>query len=81
MPIKVNQDRFKKKNAVKRFFSWTELCKKAFSRYEIEEIPYLKVVINNNEVKIKFRDNLVHLPYYDITRFLFSMTASLILYC
>ena len=74
--------RILKESAVKRFFSWTEPCKKVFSRYEIKEISYPGVVINNDEVKIKFRDDLVHLPsHYDVTIFLFGVTASLILYC
>ena len=29
-PIKVDQREYKKKNAIKRFFSWVESCKKYF---------------------------------------------------
>ncbi|MGB9928195.1 MAG: transposase [Methanosarcina sp.] len=44
-PIKVDQEEYKKKSAIERFFSWIESCKKVFPRYEIKEISYLGVVI------------------------------------
>ncbi|AKB49565.1 putative IS1648 transposase [Methanosarcina barkeri str. Wiesmoor] len=44
-PIKVDQDEYKKKSIVKRFFSWIESCKKVFPRYEIKETSYLGVVM------------------------------------
>ncbi len=44
-PIKVDQEEYKKKSAVERFFSWIESCKKVFPRYEIKEISYLGVVM------------------------------------
>lgn len=44
-PIKVDWEELKKKNAIERFFSWIESCKKVFPRYEIKEISYLGVVI------------------------------------
>jgi len=44
-PIKVDQGEYKKKNAIERFFSWIESCKKVFPRYEIKEISYLGVVM------------------------------------
>lgn len=44
-PIKVDQEEYKKKSAIERFFSWIESCKKVFPRYEIKEISYIGVVI------------------------------------
>ena len=45
-PIKVDQEEYKKKNVIERFFiSWIESCKKVFPRHEIKEISYLGVVI------------------------------------
>ncbi len=44
-PIKVDQEEYKKKSAIERFFSWIESCKKVFPRYEIKEISYLGVVM------------------------------------
>ncbi|MGA9188556.1 MAG: hypothetical protein WB014_08375 [Methanosarcina sp.] len=44
-PIKVDQEEFKKKSAVEKFFSWIESYKKVFPRYEIKEISYLGIVI------------------------------------
>jgi transposase len=44
-PIKVDQEEFKKKSIVERFFSWIESCKKVFPRYEIKEESYLGVVM------------------------------------
>ena len=44
-PIKVDQEEYKKKSVVKRFFSWIESCKKVFPTYEIKEISYLGVVM------------------------------------
>jgi transposase len=41
---KVDKEEYKKKNAVGRFFSWIESCKKVFPRYEIKETSYLGVV-------------------------------------
>jgi len=43
-PIKVDQEEYKKKSVIERFFSWIESCKKVFPRYEIKEISYLGVV-------------------------------------
>ncbi len=44
-PIKVDQEEYKKKSAIERFFSWIESCKKVFPRYKIKEISYLRVVM------------------------------------
>jgi transposase len=44
-PIKVDEEEFKKKSAVERFFSWIASCKKVFPRYEIKETSYLGVVM------------------------------------
>ncbi|MGE5457763.1 MAG: hypothetical protein ACM3RX_05360 [Methanococcaceae archaeon] len=44
-PIKVYQEEYKKKSAIKRLFSWIKSCKKVFSRYEIKEISYRGVVM------------------------------------
>ena len=44
-PIKVDQEGYKKKNAIERFFSRIESCKKVFPRYEIKETSYLGVVM------------------------------------
>ena len=44
-PIKVDQEEYKKKSTMERFFSWIESCKKVFPRYEIKEISYFGVVI------------------------------------
>ena len=44
-PIKIDQEEYKKKSAIERFFSWIESCKKVFPRYEIKETSYLGVVI------------------------------------
>jgi hypothetical protein len=44
-PIKVDQEEYKKKSAIEMFFSWIELCKKVFPRYEIKETSYLGVVM------------------------------------
>ena len=44
-PIKVDQEEYKKKSIVERFFSWIESCKKVFPRYEIKETSYLGVVM------------------------------------
>lgn len=40
-PIKVDKEEYKKKSIAERFFSWLELWKKVFPRYEIEETSYL----------------------------------------
>ncbi|RPJ71897.1 MAG: IS4/IS5 family transposase [Alphaproteobacteria bacterium] len=37
-PIKVDQEEYKKKSAIERFFSWIESCEKVFPGYEIKEI-------------------------------------------
>jgi len=44
-PIKADQEEYKKKSIVERFFSWIESCKKVFPRYEVKEESYLGVVI------------------------------------
>ena len=44
-PIKVDNEEYKKKSIVERFFSWIESCKKVFPRYEIKEASYLGVVM------------------------------------
>jgi transposase len=44
-PIKVDWEEFKKKSGIERFFSWIELCKRVFPRYEIKEISYLGVIM------------------------------------
>ena len=44
-PIKVDQEEYKKKSVVERFFSWIESCKKVYPRYEIKETSYLGVVM------------------------------------
>ena len=44
-PIKVDQNEFKEKSAINRFFSWIESCNNIFSIYEIKEISYLGVVL------------------------------------
>ena len=44
-PIKIDQEEYKKKSIVERFFSWIESCKKVFPRYEIKETSYLGVVM------------------------------------
>ena len=44
-PIKVDNEEYKKKKIVERFFSWIESCKKVFPRYEIKEASYLGVVM------------------------------------
>lgn len=43
--IKVDQEEYKKKSAIERFFSWIESRKKVFPRYEIKEISYLGVIL------------------------------------
>ncbi|AKB49589.1 putative IS1648 transposase [Methanosarcina barkeri str. Wiesmoor] len=43
--IKVNQEEYKKKSIVERFFIWRELCKKVLPRYEIKETSYLGVLM------------------------------------
>lgn len=44
-PIKVDQEEYKKKSVIERFYSWIESCKKVFPRYEIKETSYLGVVM------------------------------------
>jgi len=44
-PIKVDQEEYKKKSAIERFFSWIESCKKVFPGSEIKETSYLGVVM------------------------------------
>jgi len=44
-PIKVDEEEYKQKSVMERFFSWMESCKKVFPKYEIKEISYLGVVM------------------------------------
>ncbi|AKB56279.1 MULTISPECIES: transposase [Methanosarcina] len=44
-PIKVDQEEYKKKSEIERFFSGIKSCKKVFPRYEIKEASYLGVII------------------------------------
>ena len=43
-PIKFDKEKYKKRSAVERFFSWIESYKKIFPRYERLEVSYLGLV-------------------------------------
>ena len=58
-PITVNQEEYKKKSAIERFFSWIESCKKVLPRYD-SETSYLGFVTLAAIIDyMKFWDNLI----------------------
>ena len=51
-PIKVDQEEYKKKSVVERFFSWIESCKKVFPRYKIKETSYLGIIMLAAKIRL-----------------------------